>query len=132
MIFYVALDAEGKRQLRGTQADARDVNKAFKQIDIPIDKAGLLKVLQDLMSAADGVAPSEPPAPVAEERPRWNGSPELTGERLAARIAAADHNTFMIAMQSKRMALEEVLENSSEHWVDQILEAAKARKKTFS
>lgn len=55
MIFYVALDENGHRQLRGTQADARAVNKQFEQIDIPTDKAGIMAYVQELFSQVDGV-----------------------------------------------------------------------------
>src|SRR5690606_17061023 len=43
----------GHRQLRGTQADARAVNKNFEQIDIPTDKAGLMAFVQALYSELD-------------------------------------------------------------------------------
>lgn len=55
MIFYVALDENGNKQLRGTQADARAVNRNFEQIDIPTDKAGLMAFVQDLYTKLDNL-----------------------------------------------------------------------------
>jgi hypothetical protein len=77
MIFYLALDDEGRRQLRGTQADAKAVNRNFEQIDIPTDKAGLMAFVQELYNEIDnsGTHPGDPdllapePEPVLDPRP---------------------------------------------------------------
>lgn len=61
MIFYIATDENGQRQLRGTQADAKAVNKNFEQVDIPTDKTGLMAYIQDLFTKIDGSAPVEAP-----------------------------------------------------------------------
>lgn len=53
MIFYTAIADDGTTQLRGTQADARAVNKNFEQIDIPTDKAGLMAFVQELYAEID-------------------------------------------------------------------------------
>ncbi|WOF44308.1 hypothetical protein KNJ79_05095 [Sphingopyxis indica] len=46
MIFYKAKAEDGRVVLAGTQADARAINKQFEQVDIPIDKAGLMAFAQ--------------------------------------------------------------------------------------
>jgi hypothetical protein len=53
MIFYIALDEHGHRQLCGTQADAKAINKNFEQIDIPTDKTGLMGFVQTLFHNND-------------------------------------------------------------------------------
>jgi hypothetical protein len=53
MIFYLALDDVGFRQLRPTQAEAKAISKNFQQIDIPTDKAGLQQAVQELLTEAD-------------------------------------------------------------------------------
>lgn len=53
MIFYVALDTNARHQLKTNQADAKEVNKHFEQIDIPIDKPGLQGFVQDLLDKVD-------------------------------------------------------------------------------
>lgn len=58
MIAYLALDTEGQTKILGTQADAKAVNKQFTQIDIPVDKPGLLgwiqQMLDETLNAEDG------------------------------------------------------------------------------
>lgn len=60
MIFYLAVDAEGKTKLAGNQADAKALNKDFQQIDIPVDKTGLMawiqQMLDETLNAQDPVA----------------------------------------------------------------------------
>jgi hypothetical protein len=41
MIFYIATDENGMRQLCTKQADAKAIDRDFAQLDIPTDKAGL-------------------------------------------------------------------------------------------
>lgn len=53
MIFYLVHDAKGDRHLKGTQAEARAINKEFTQIDIPVDKTGLMAAIQELLFQAD-------------------------------------------------------------------------------
>lgn len=53
MIFYVALDTDGKHHLVTTQALASEVNKTFEQIDIPTDKPGLRDFVQGLLDRID-------------------------------------------------------------------------------
>lgn len=62
MIFYLATDDAGLRQLRGTQADAGKINKHFEQLDIPVDKAGLMMFVQDLFTQIDLLAQLDEPA----------------------------------------------------------------------
>lgn len=49
MIFYLAVDAEGKTKLAGNQIDAKALNKDFQQIDIPVDKTGLMAWIQQML-----------------------------------------------------------------------------------
>jgi hypothetical protein len=41
MIFYTAVDEQGRTHWEKTQADARAINKKFEQVDVPVDKPGL-------------------------------------------------------------------------------------------
>ena len=63
MIFYLTNGST----LCGTQADARALDRDFEQIDIPVDKAGLMKFVNDLYArlAADADDPSPLPAPTS-------------------------------------------------------------------
>lgn len=75
MIFYTAIAEDGTTQLRGTQADARAVNKQFEQIDIPTDKAGLMDFVQQLYAEIDelrrdiAVEVGAEPAPAPSAQP---------------------------------------------------------------
>lgn len=69
MIYYIARNEEGRRILRTTQADARDIDKNFEQVDVPTDKPSLLIFLQELYSRMDDleaepIPPVEAPPPV--------------------------------------------------------------------
>lgn len=55
MIFYVALDAEGKHHLVTTQAEAGKINKTYETIDIPTDRAGILGVVRGLLDQVDSL-----------------------------------------------------------------------------
>jgi hypothetical protein len=71
MIFYTALDERGHRQLRGTQADAKAVNRVFEQIDIPTDKPGLMAFVQGLYEQIDNAYPAATPIePALVEPPK--------------------------------------------------------------
>lgn len=48
MIFYHAIDADGRLHLAATQAEARIISKNFEQTDVPTDKPSLQKFVQDL------------------------------------------------------------------------------------
>ena len=56
MIFYKAAGL-----LVGTQADAKAIDRAFVQVDVPTDKAGLMSYINDLLSQI-AAASNEPPA----------------------------------------------------------------------
>lgn len=65
MIFYLAVDAEGKTKLAGNQADAKALNKDFQQIDIPVDKTGLMAWIQQMLDEtlnAQGPVAAQPEA----------------------------------------------------------------------
>ncbi len=48
MKFYLALDDQGRKQLRGTQDDIKLVNKKqFETVELPTDKAGLMELVQE-------------------------------------------------------------------------------------
>lgn len=53
MIFYTARNDENRLQIVGTQADAKAINKAFEQIDIPTDKAALMAWAQEMFARLD-------------------------------------------------------------------------------
>lgn len=76
MIFYTALDSQGHRQLRGTQADAKAVNKNFEQVDIPTDKAGLMAFVQKLY---DDIYDLEREALTDDDAPTNRGGVEEAG-----------------------------------------------------
>ena len=67
MIFYLAVNADHKTMIVGTQADAKALNKDFEQIDIPVDKAGLMAWVQMMLDETINVVPEEAPAQPAEE-----------------------------------------------------------------
>ena len=75
MIFYLASDTEGYRQLRATQVLAKQINKQFDQIDIPVDKQGLCAAIQELLTDAD----------VARAKFE-NHQPRETGEMLKSNV----------------------------------------------
>jgi len=51
MIFYLCQTPAGP-QLAGTQADAKALDRNFKQVEEPTDKAGLMKRLNELLAKA--------------------------------------------------------------------------------
>lgn len=59
MIFYLAVDATGRTLIKGTQADAREANRDFTQIDIPTDKAGLMAWVQQMLDETLNAQPAE-------------------------------------------------------------------------
>lgn len=77
MIFYLAIDNNNQTKIVGTQADAKALNPQFEQIDIPVDKAGLMAWIQQMLNetlnaipptiSEDGPMPE--PGPVIELPP---------------------------------------------------------------
>lgn len=56
MIFYVALDTEGKHHLLTTQALAAEVNKTFEKVDVPTtEKVALQGFVQGLLDQIDAL-----------------------------------------------------------------------------
>jgi hypothetical protein len=49
MIFYLAIDNNNQTKIVGTQADAKALNPQFEQIDIPVDKVGLMGWIQMML-----------------------------------------------------------------------------------
>lgn len=62
MIFYLAVNADHKTMIVGTQAEAKAINKDFQQIDIPVDKAGLMAWVQMMLDETINVVPEAAPA----------------------------------------------------------------------
>ncbi len=74
MIFYLATDERGFRQLRKTQDEARKINKDFTKIDIPTDATGLMAAIQELLTIADAAilnqgSPAAEPVPAPAPAP---------------------------------------------------------------
>lgn len=67
MLFYRALDDQGKLQIRGTQGDIVKINKDFDTWEFPTAKAEIMEVLQDLVDRAEGATTA--PEPVEEVKP---------------------------------------------------------------
>lgn len=80
MIFYLATDERGFRQLRKTQDEARKINRDYTKIDIPTDATGLMAAIQELLTIADAAilnqsssaaepmpAPAPAPAPPKQQ-----------------------------------------------------------------
>lgn len=57
MIFYLCQTPDGPK-LAPTQADAKALDRKFKQVDVPTDKANLLSYVNDLFAKAQGAAPA--------------------------------------------------------------------------
>ena len=68
MIFYLATDERGFRQLRKTQDEARKINKDFTKIDIFTDATGLMAAIQELLTIADAAILNQG-SPAAEPMP---------------------------------------------------------------
>lgn len=47
MKFYLAVDSEGRKQLRPTKALIEKVSKTYEQIDIPLDQDSVMHMVQD-------------------------------------------------------------------------------------
>lgn len=57
MIFYLATETTGRKVLFGTQVDAKKLDKNYGQIDVPVDKKGLMEAIQetlDMVFALEG------------------------------------------------------------------------------
>ena len=74
MIFYLATDERGFRQLRKTQDEARKINKDFTKIDIPTDATGLMAAIQELLTIADAAILNQG-SPAAEPMPTLAPAP---------------------------------------------------------
>lgn len=62
MIFYLAIETSGRKVLFGTQVDAKKLDKNFTQVDIPVDKKGLMEFLQESLDAIFELEKSQPTA----------------------------------------------------------------------
>ena len=76
MKFYLAVDVDGKKQLRTTKIDIEKVNKTYEQIDIAVDQAGIQHLVQEsfdeifrlqgeINSLKHDASINHPPAPAA-------------------------------------------------------------------
>jgi hypothetical protein len=65
MLFYRAIDKDGKLKLAPTQEAARKINPQFDSWEFPTAKAEIQEVLQDLIDRAEGgIQPAPIPEPV--------------------------------------------------------------------
>ena len=99
MIFYQVNCADGTKQLSPTQAEAKAIDRNFKQVDIPTDKLGLMNYLNVLMSVirpsaeptpapSEGVEPHPHQEAPESERPTFSNKPKAERElRRAEKIA---------------------------------------------
>lgn len=74
MIFYLAIDSEGRTIIQSTQEAIKDINdKEYQKIDIPTDKTGLMawvqQMLDETLNAQPAPAVMEPPKPVPVSNP---------------------------------------------------------------
>lgn len=69
MIFYLAVDDKGDTKIVGTQAEAKAINKGFQQIDIPVDKAGLMAWVQQMLDETLNTGGGHPPASLSPAKP---------------------------------------------------------------
>jgi hypothetical protein len=67
MLFYRAVDADGKLKLASTQEEARKINKDFDSWEFPTAKAEIREVLQDLIDRAQGTVPAPAPQKALSE-----------------------------------------------------------------
>ncbi len=51
MKFYVAINNEGRKVLCGTQVDAKTIDKKFTELEIAVDKTGLMAFAQSALDA---------------------------------------------------------------------------------
>lgn len=111
MIFYMTKGAT----LCGTQADARALDRDFEQIDIPVDKAGLMAFVNDLyqkIAAADVSFQPAPTPSTAELRQKidtWfepisNTGPSRPIDRLLATA------TYTEALRINQASVERMIE----------------------
>lgn len=61
MIFYRAVNTDGKLKLAPTKAAAKLINKEFDEFDVPTNQQGLMEVLQDLIDRAQGSSAAPEP-----------------------------------------------------------------------
>jgi hypothetical protein len=104
MIFYIATDSNGMRQLCTTQADAKAIDKNFQQLDVPTDKAGLRDAIQELLTEIDGMAVSSHQEPV-ESNPAPVSVQPTPQELSPAKQALETREQFDTAWGSFPLAL---------------------------
>lgn len=75
MIYYIALEPNGRKVLCGTQAEAKVIDKEFTQIDLPTDKAGLMATYQEALDTIHNLSLDK-----AELRQRVEQSTDLLSE----------------------------------------------------
>lgn len=67
MIFYLATEASGRKVLCGTQVDAKKIDKDFEQVDVPVDKKGLMEFVQESLNMVFELSKSQPTASAPAE-----------------------------------------------------------------
>jgi len=109
MIFYLAVDAENNTKILGTQADAGKVNRDFQQIDIPVDKAGLMAWIQQMLDETLNAAPivevgdTETIQEILYEMIGMGGGDGDTIREFAERIAALQQTTETVTIATADM-----------------------------
>lgn len=81
MQFYFAVNDDGKTLICGTQAEAGLISKAFRPVDIPVDKTGLKGWIQQMLDETLNAEPIETQVGVA---PDGDLKPEATNSDLPA------------------------------------------------
>ncbi len=81
MLFYRAVNAEGRLKLATTKVEAKKINKDYDSIEVPTDKPGLMEILQDLLDRAQPATSIELQHSLQEKprpQPAPTTSPPLT------------------------------------------------------
>jgi hypothetical protein len=135
MIFYLALDDVGFRQLRPTQAEAKAISKNFQQIDIPTDKAGLQAAVQELLTEADQLRqpglPMEAPV-VAERAPEPVSSVARCDARCSGchrQLTTTVNGAITLAIGDDMTALGDWIQDAPDWVIPRIHEALREREK---
>lgn len=137
MQFYLCKKANGATELAPTQADAKAIDRNFKAVDVPTDKAGLMQFINNLYALAlPAVAEvsaldAPPPAPVTmiknDKLPAdYRGHPDdcpgcLRSKRAAELLGHSDQITAIgdiVGSMTERFALKRIEEHVNERKKD--------------
>ena len=119
MIFYLAIDGDGKTWIKPTKESAKDINdKVYEQIDVPDDKPGRMAWIQQMLDETINAPAAVPETLVAPKplTPSYTQQSVFTDELWEALPLARKFHFASMAMEDGREILTRIkLETPNGH-----------------